>query len=107
MAKMQRELQKVEGWALKWGFRFSVSKTKWIVFTHKTINCQLSLKLYGNDIERVGFKYLGIWFDERLTWKIHIGKMTEKCKKVLNILRCLKGNDWGADSIESSICRSH
>lgn len=98
MAKMQQELQKVESWALAWGFRFSVSKTKWIIFTRKRIHCQLSLKLYGSDIDKVDcFKYLGIWFDERLTWKTHIGKMTEKYKKVLNILRCLQGNDWGAD----------
>lgn len=29
---------------------------------------------------------------ENTYWEI-----TKKCKKVLNILRCLKGSEWGAD----------
>lgn len=43
------------------------------------------------------FLYLGIWCNKRLTWKTHIGEITEKCKRVLNILRYLKGSEWGAE----------
>ena len=47
--------------------------------------------------ERVGsFKYLGVIFDSRVTWADHIRKIEDKCKKVINVMRCLTGRDWGA-----------
>ena len=43
------------------------------------------------------FRFLGVCFDSRLTWKTCIEKIISKCKKVLNVMRCVAGNDWGAD----------
>jgi len=40
---------------------------------------------------------LGLWFDNRCTWKIHIKHLETKCKKVINLLRAVAGCDWGAD----------
>ncbi|XP_052421445.1 uncharacterized protein LOC127964936 [Carassius gibelio] len=34
--------------------------------------------------------------DSRLTFKIHIQKLIDKCKKSNNILRCVTGMEWGA-----------
>lgn len=42
------------------------------------------------------FKYL-LWLDERRTWKNHIETINTKCKKALNLMRCVVGFDWGAD----------
>lgn len=39
---------------------------------------------------------MGIWFDKSINWKVHIEKVVGKCKKILNIVRCLKGREWGA-----------
>ena len=47
--------------------------------------------------ESLFFRFLGVWFDSRLTWKTHIEKIISKCKKVLNVMRCVAGKDWGAD----------
>ena len=53
--------------------------------------------MYGKELERVGsFKYLGVIFDSRVTWADHIRKIEDKCKKVINVMRCLTGRDWGA-----------
>jgi len=53
--------------------------------------------LSGRELERAEvFKYLGVWFDRKLTWAFHIQKMVEKCKKILNVMRCLCGFEWGA-----------
>ena len=41
--------------------------------------------------------FLGLWFDEIITWNVHIQKINEKCKKVLNVMRCLVGSEWGAE----------
>ncbi len=59
---------------------------------------EVKLYLYGKELERIeSFKCLGVWFDARLTWKVHIDSVVNKCKKVLNVMRCLVGSEWGAD----------
>lgn len=95
--KMQGALDQVQRWATKWGFRLSVAKSKFIVFGRKYKLGELDLKLYGQPLEKVTiFKFLGVWFDQGLTYKVHICKMIDKCNKVINILRCLAGSTWGA-----------
>lgn len=69
-----------------------------MVFGRKRNIESLGLKLYGESLERVGvFKFLGVWVDEKLTYKEHVSRMVSKCGKVINILRCLVGCSWGAD----------
>ena len=96
--KMQQAVDDVQKWALEWGLRISVEKTKTVFFTRRKIPQELKLNISGAELERVEcFKYLGLWFDKRLSWSVHIQKMVEKCKKVLNVMRCLRGVDWGAN----------
>uniref|UniRef100_A0A8C2IDK7 ribonuclease H n=1 Tax=Cyprinus carpio TaxID=7962 RepID=A0A8C2IDK7_CYPCA len=79
-----QESIKVEEWSLDWGLKFSVSKTQYMLFTKNKRNEHLELKLYDQILERVPvFKYLGLWFDGKLTWKRHISKIESKCKKIL------------------------
>lgn len=67
--KIQEAMLEVEGWALEWGFRFSVSKTKAVIFTKRIKPVGIDLRLYGEKLEMVeSFKYLGTVFDKRLTW---------------------------------------
>ncbi|XP_037531828.1 uncharacterized protein LOC119409038 [Nematolebias whitei] len=96
---MQQAIINIELWARQWGFKFSVDKTKVIIFSKKQkTNKIIELKLYNQKIEQVkSIKFLGLWFDEKLKWNIHIQKIVDKCKRKLNILRCLVGNDWGAE----------
>ena len=69
------------------------------MFTRKRhSNEVLKIRIYGNKLERVSyFRYLGLWFDQKLLWSDHIDKVVGKCKKVLNVMRCLRGVDWGAN----------
>lgn len=88
----------MEKWAGDWGFKFSVSKTCCEFFTNKKVASNVKLYLYGEPLERVEVvRYLGLWFDTKLTWRIHVKKVETKCKKVINVIRCLSGLDWGAD----------
>ena len=41
-------------------------------------------------------KFLGLIFDSKLTWNAHIAYMEEKCKKRLNLMRMISGQNWGA-----------
>ncbi|KAI2646647.1 RNA-directed DNA polymerase from mobile element jockey [Labeo rohita] len=38
-----------------------------------------------------------MWLDSKLSWKEHIDKIVNKCKRVLNIMKCMAGQEWGAD----------
>ncbi len=91
--QLQETIKRVEQWSLEWGFKFSAEKTKTLFFTRKKIEAEVKLYLYGKELERVeSFKCLGVWFDARLTWKVHIDGVVNKCKKVLNVMRCLVGS---------------
>ena len=43
------------------------------------------------------FKFLGVIFDTRLTWRDLLSKVEDKCRRVMNLMRCLAGTEWGAD----------
>uniref|UniRef100_A0A3P9P5F4 Reverse transcriptase domain-containing protein n=1 Tax=Poecilia reticulata TaxID=8081 RepID=A0A3P9P5F4_POERE len=76
--KLQGAILAVEKWSYKWGFKLSVEKTKIMFFTRKRVDGKTKLKLYGQDLERVKqFKFLVMWFDERMTWGVHIKKIID------------------------------
>lgn len=94
---IQTAVNEVEKWANKWSFRLSVAKTQLVCFAKRNSIPEIKVKLYGQVLEQVKvIKYLGIWMDSRLTFKTHIEKVIEKCKRSNNILRCLTGMEWGA-----------
>ncbi len=87
-------------WGYNWGFRFSIEKSRSVFFTRKRVQEGLKLRMYGRDLEKVGtFKFLGINLDSRLTFADHIRRMEERCKRVMNIMRCLRGREWGASRL--------
>ena len=62
-----------------------MEKTKTMFFTRKKIDEEIKVRLYDKNVERVkSFKFLRVFFDERITWRVHITKVLDKCKKVLN-----------------------
>ena len=98
--KMQSVISIVETWANKWGFKLSVAKTQVICFSKRHKVAPITLKLYGHTLEQVKvIRFLGMWFEEKLTWHAHIEKVKGKCKKVINVLRCLTGQEWGASRV--------
>ncbi len=95
--KVQKAGDKVVEWGYDWGFRFSIEKTQTVFFTRKTIQEEIRLIMHGRELEKVGsIKFLGVTFDARWTFAGHIKKMEDKCKKVINAMRCLTGREWGA-----------
>ena len=42
-------------------------------------------------------KFLGITFDQKLTFKDHIEDIVSRCRKRLNMLKAVRGTNWGAD----------
>ena len=54
-------------------------------FTKRIIG-HLKLKLYNQQLERVK-PFLGLLFDERFMWVVHIQKIIDKYKKVKKFMR--------------------
>uniref|UniRef100_A0A8C1XU29 Uncharacterized protein n=1 Tax=Cyprinus carpio TaxID=7962 RepID=A0A8C1XU29_CYPCA len=95
--KIQKAVNEVEKWTNGWGFRFSLAKTKVICFSKKKNNPSLNVKMYGCQLEQISVvRFLGMWMDSKLNFRFHIQKLIEKCKKGINVLRCLSGAEWGA-----------
>ncbi len=52
MDKIQEAIEVVGKWSLEWGFRFSISKTCYQIFTRKKIKENKMLKLHGSSLEK-------------------------------------------------------
>ena len=67
------------------------------------------LKLFGQQLpveEQV--KFLGLFFDKKLSFTPHIKYMKDKCREALQLLRVISSKDWGGDRTTLlRIYRSH
>ena len=101
--QLQMAIDKVQLWALQNGFTFSMDKTCIIRFfprQSKKYNPtkEATLLLNGQPIKNVEkAKFLGLTFDQKLTFKPHIQNLKEKCSKALNLLKVVSHQNWGAD----------
>ena len=48
-----------------------------------------------NKIEKT-VKFIGVIFDQGLTWAAHIDYIIDRCKVRLNLMRAISGSTWGA-----------
>jgi len=109
-----QELQKCRKQIMLWrndhGVQvFSSSrKNKTLMFCRRRdIDGQITL--YGQRISWIKvFKFLGMWLDENLTWRKNIHKINSKYKKILNVMKCLTGSEWGTSSLAiKNICSAN
>ena len=96
---LQQCINRIEDWALPYGFKFSKSKTQCVHFCQlRKVHDDPELYLYGSLIPVVEeFKFLGIIFDRKLSFMPHIKYLKAKCLKALNLLKVLSHTKWGAD----------
>jgi ribonuclease HI len=99
LQKLQHVLNKIQQWASQVGLKFSISKTKVIIFTRKKIpplDQIPCLQLYNTNLAYdTSIKYLGITVDNKCSFKPHLqNKLTEAKIKLLQI-RNATGKEWG------------
>jgi hypothetical protein len=71
--KLQRGLTSMETWCESWNIKMNEEKTRGIYFSHSRRPPEVHLTLNGRDIPFVNsVKYLGVIFDKRVTWRLHI-----------------------------------
>lgn len=96
---LQNVLNRLQEWAMKTGFKFSKTKTEFIIVSKKRNKTRnINLTLNGSNIKEVkNLKILGLTFDKKMTWIDHINNLKSECHKRLNILKVLSSKKWGAD----------
>ena len=85
---LNKDLKSLNHWLLANKITLNSAKTEVIMFKNKrTPAPNVSIKLNGISIERVDeVKYVGILFDEHLTFKGHIKVLNAKLKRANNLL---------------------
>ena len=97
--KLQRCLNNIEDWATENGFKFSKTKTQCVHFCQiRQLHLDPHLTIYGSPIPVVSeAKFLGLLFDNKLSFIPHIKALKAKCLKALDILKVLSSSDWGGN----------
>src|ERR1043165_78987 len=86
---LNTELSKLVEWFRANKLSLNAQKTNYIFFGYKKIprNQNLKLSLDGNSISQVeSTKFLGVYLDEKLTWKNHIDHISLKISRGLSIM---------------------
>ena len=87
------ELKKVHEWLITNKLTLNIIKSKFMLLTNRRNVCKDSfkLKLDDMDLERCSsYKYLGVFFDDKLDWSTHIKYLCEKIGKVCRFLSKLR-----------------
>ena len=97
--KIQETIDAAAAWASARGFKFSPEKTKAIRFCRLRRREEIpTLFLNGSILPyEDSIKYLGIIFDQKLTFAHHINEIVCNVKLRLNILKVVSSCNWGAD----------
>ena len=101
-------LDEVSEFCNQWKIKLNAAKTQCVVFTKSGrwnrlygigANKQpISLTINGQTVNPCReAKFLGVTFDSSLSFNTHVNVTVTKCRRRLNILKALRGCDWGAD----------
>ena len=85
--KLQRDIDRLDSWARKWGMRFQSVKCNMMQLTRKRIKkIYASYSLAGTDLENVeSIKYLGVTITSDLRWNTHVSNVCTKANRTPSI----------------------
>ena len=95
---LQQDLEKLAGWCVKWRIKLNPEK-KVIIFSksRSAIRSEPALSLYGDLLSYYPqIKFLGITFDNRMTFTKHFEEILERFNNKLHRLRKLVNKKWGS-----------
>ena len=95
---LQRDLDKLSRWCAKWRIKLNPEKTKVIIFfkSRSAIRAAPTLSLYGALLLYYPhIKFLGITFDNRMTFTKHFEESLDCCNNKFHRLRILVNKKWG------------
>ena len=95
---LQSYLGKLARWCAKWRIKLNPEKTKVIIFSksRSAVRAEPALSLYGDLLSYYPhIKFLGITFDNRMTFTKHFEEILERCNQKFYRLRILVNKRWG------------
>jgi hypothetical protein len=94
--EINKYLAALVAWLFKWRLKMNVEKCSFIIFSNKSYsNDAFKLKLGSGLIPySKSIKFLGITFDERLSFNQHFDDVRIKCLKRLNIVKIFSHRSW-------------
>ena len=95
-ALIKSYLIKIEIWLSNWRLSMSANKCSYIIFSNSNkYELGFKLLLFNKEIPyEKNPRFLGITFDERLTFKQHIENIKTKCQSRLNIIKIISHRSW-------------
>lgn len=98
---VQNTLNNLVAWSNKSGFKFSKTKTEFMVFTRGRSSNNISritLLLDNTNLQRSHtLKILGLTFNTTLSWAPHVKILKSACRRRLDLIKTLSSKSWGAD----------
>ena len=94
----QWDLDKLGRWCAKWRIKLNPEKTKVIIFSksQSAIRGEPALSLYDDLLSYYPhIKFLGITFDNRMTFTKHFEEILECCNNKFHRLRIFVNKKWG------------
>ena len=92
----QGAITRAEKWARNVGVEFSPEKTAAMIFCRRKDKPYRKLRIYDKDINWVtSTKYLGVIFDNKLTFRQHIEEKIAAARKALILARNAFSKTWG------------
>ena len=90
--RLQSILNNLEKWASQTGFKFAEGKSELLICTRKIPKTTPNLGLFLDNKKLkivTEKKFLGVWFDWRMTWKTHINNVRSDCMRALKLLKTI------------------
>ena len=99
-ARLKNPLNSIESWMNKWRTKLSTNKTVWTIFSKDCkIKTSLKLNYAGKEIKMDrNPKFLGVTLDPGLCFNKYAETIKERTSRRLNMLKRIKGRNWGASS---------
>ena len=99
--RLQYTINRIHSWSQNNGFQLSIEKTTAVHFHRKRgLPTEPSLLLNNHQISfNDHHKFLGLIFDQRLRWSVHIDCLKVKCMQAMQLLKTLSHTSWGGDRV--------
>ena len=91
--RVNEELRKVSRWLRNNKLTLNISKTKFMIISNKKKppNLDFQIQIDNTAIEKCSYyKYLGVYLDEELSWKVHIDNVSDKIAKMCGLFSKLR-----------------
>ena len=96
---LQTSINRICNWSSNHGFKMSGVKTVMVDFSRKRTHPNQIRHFLVDEPNRTedSLKFLGLTFDKRLNWKLHIRNLWRNCLKAINMLKNIVHLESGAD----------